>query len=89
MGDAGRLVALGADHHDLAGVYGGLDLNYAALLTLLAGLLMLGRNGNALDDDLALLGHGGQDFALLALIAAGQDDNLIILFNVHFRALLI
>ena len=49
---------------------------------------MLGGDGDALDDDLALLGHGGQDLALLALVASGEDDDLIVLFNVQFRALL-
>ena len=42
MGGAGGLIALGAHGHHLAGVDGGLLLDDAALLALLAGLLVLG-----------------------------------------------
>ena len=50
---------------------------------------MLFRSGVAssdvdlLHDDLVLSGHGNQDLALDALVLTGQDDNGIILLNVH------
>ena len=83
MADAGALAALGADELNLGGVDGSLDLEDAALFALLAGLLMLGGNIDALDDDLHRLGVGLDDLALLALVLAGQDNDLIVSFNVH------
>ena len=32
---------------------------------------------------MAGLGHGLEDLALFALVLAGQDDDLIVLFNIH------
>ncbi|MPN61168.1 hypothetical protein SDC9_208902 [bioreactor metagenome] len=81
--DAGSLAALGANHLHLAGVKRGFLLDYATLLSLLAGLYMTGDDIDALDQNLALAGDGGLDLAGLALVLAGQDDNIIALFDVH------
>ena len=43
---------------------------------------------NALHDDLTVLRVGGEDLALLALGAAGQNDDFIVFTNLHSHALL-
>ena len=66
-----------------------MQLLYAALLALTAGLLVLGDIGDALDDHLAGLGIDGQDLALLALdgliavLGTGDDDDLVVLFDMN------
>ena len=60
----------------------------AALFALLAGLLMTGGDEHALNNDLAVLRVGGEDFAFLALVAAGQNDDFIVFTNLHSHALL-
>ena len=80
----GGLFTLGADTHDLAGVDGAFLLDDAAFIAHLAGLGVTGADVDALDDDLALCRHGGQDFADLTLVFAAQDDDLIALLDAHF-----
>src|SRR5699024_7424119 len=72
VGGAGGLAALGTHALHLAGVDGGLLLQDAALVALLAGLGVAGDHVDLLHDHLALLGHNLQDLALLALVLAGQ-----------------
>src|SRR5699024_10025600 len=78
---AGRLAALGADRHDLAGVDSALGLNDAALLALTTRLDVLGDHVQALDNDLALFRGGLQNLAGLALVLAGDDHNVVAGFN--------
>ena len=55
----------------------------AALIALLLRLDVAGRNVDAFDDDLVRRGHSLEDLTLLALVLAGQDDDLVVLLNVH------
>ena len=76
VADAGGLAALGADELNLGGIDGGLDLDDAALFALLAGLLMLGGDIDALDDDLGGLRIGDEDLALLPLSLPDRTTTL-------------
>ena len=86
--NAGRLAALRADDHDLAGIDRGFGLDDAALILLVFRLLVLRGDVHALHDDLAALRVSRQDFAFLALVAAGQNDDFIVFTNLHSHALL-
>ena len=81
--DAGGLAALGADQHDLGDIHGDLSADDTGLFTLLAGLHMAGCHVDAFHNDLLIGGHSLQDLAFLTLILAGQDNDLIVLNNIH------
>ena len=81
--NAGRLAALRADDHDLAGIDRGFGLDDAALILLIFRLLVLRGDVHALHDELAALRVSRQDFAFLALVLAGQDNDFIVFFDVH------
>ena len=49
---------------------------------------MTGGDEHTLNNDLAVLRVGGEDFAFLALVAAGQNDDFIVFTNLHSHALL-
>ena len=83
VADADALTALFAVQSNLASADGGLLLHDATGLALLTGLGVACSNIDLLHDDLVLAGHSHQDLALHALVLAGQDDNSIILLNVH------
>ena len=81
--DADALAALIAEQGNLAGTDRSLALNNATGLALTTGLGVAGSHIDLLNDDLVLSGHGNQDLALYALVLTGQNDNGIILLNVH------
>ena len=56
---------------------------FTALILLIFRLLVLRGDVHALHDELAALRVSRQDFAFLALVLAGQDDNGIALLHIH------
>ena len=80
--------ALRADDHDLAGIDRGFGLDDAALILLVFRLLVLRGDVHALHDDLAALRVSRQDFAFLALVLTGQDNDFIVFLMFMFCALL-
>ena len=81
MSNAGALAALGANELNLAGIDGSLNLDDSAFFALSHGLLVLGCDVNAFNNDLHSLGVGNQDLALLALVLAGQNDDFIVFLD--------
>jgi hypothetical protein len=79
---SGRLAAVRANSHNLAGVKGSFALYDAALLAHLTGLNMLGNDIETFNDNLLLLGGNLKNLALLALVLTGKDNNSIAGFNV-------
>ena len=76
-------ILVAAKQGDLTYTDGGLLLHDATGLALTAGLGVAGSHIDLLYENLVLAGHGGQDLALDALVLTGQDDNGIVLLNVH------
>ena len=76
------LVALGANELYLGSVKRTLGLYSAAKLTSLSGLNVLGYHVYAFNNYLVLLGGNCYDLALLALVRAADDLNLITGLNV-------
>ena len=58
-------------------------LHDAAGLALLAGLDVAGHHVDALDHDLGFAGNGAEHLALLALVLAGQNDDLVVLLDLQ------
>ena len=85
MSDPSGLIAGGADELNFADVKRHFLRNNAALRNFHRGFGVAFDFVNAFDDDFSLIGHGGDDFALLALILAGEDLNGIALFDVKFH----
>lgn len=85
MRNASRFIASGANELNFADVKGHLLRDNAALRNLKAGLGMAFNLIDALDDDLAFRGQGGNNFALFPLILAGENDDGVALFNVKFN----
>ena len=79
--NASALTALGANEVDVRSVDRSLLRNDAALLVLLVGLNGLLDDGDALDNDLALLGERAQNDALLTAILAGEHLDLVALLD--------
>ena len=88
MADSRRLAALFAYDFHVGNVDGALFLDDPARLVGTAGLLVLGLDVHALDADLPRLGEGREDFALLALILARNDEYGVVYFYFHSRLLL-
>ena len=82
MAHAGGLAALGAHEHHVAGVDGGFLVDDPTGLHGVARLLMLGDHVHAFHHNLAGLGVGSGDLALLALVLAGDDDYGIVFLDV-------
>ena len=85
MSDTGRLIAGGADELNFADVKRHFLRDDAALRNFHRGFGVAFDFVNAFDDDFSLIGLGGDNFALLALILAGEDLNGIALFDVKFH----
>ena len=82
MAYAGSLTALGADQHYVGLVDAAFLGDAAALFALLAGLYVGSYHVYVLYDYALVLRHGGQDFALLALVLTGDDHYGIALLDV-------
>src|SRR5262249_23690858 len=83
VADPGRLVVLRVDQRDVGHVDGRFLFDYAALL--LGALAHMALDDvHPLDDDAVLLGHNAQNRAALALVAAGDHDDVVAL--AHFQA---
>ncbi len=85
VSDTSGLIASWADELNFADVKWHFLRDNAALGNLHGGFGVAFNFVNAFDDDFSLIGHGGDNFALLALILAGEDCNGIALFNVKFH----
>src|SRR5437868_4366233 len=77
--NAGRLAALGIGDRDVGDVHRRFPALDAALRVHLARLAMARVDIHARHDDLHLLGHRADDFTRLALVLAGEDDDLVAL----------
>src|SRR5260221_6997832 len=80
--DAGRLVALGIDMGDVRDVEHGLLLDDAARLAH-GGTRMALDHVHALDEDAHVLREDAQYLAGLALVLAGDDDDLVALLDLQ------
>ena len=84
VGNARCLLASRADDHDFAGMHRSFLHEDAALRSLLVRFRVTLYFVDALDDNLALLRHSRDDFALFAFILTGQHDDRVALLNVQF-----
>src|SRR5262245_61364634 len=82
--DAGRLAALAAHHHEVAGVDRGLALEDPALdVALRVRTRVLAGEVHSLDDRPALARKHPQDPGLAAAILAGEHHHRVVLLHVH------
>src|SRR5688572_21834161 len=79
--DPRRLAGLGVGDRDLRHVQRRFAALEPALRVELGRLAVTNGDIDARDDHLAVLGHGANDVAGLALVLAGQDDDLVTLTN--------
>ena len=82
VSDSCKLVALGANELNLGRIERTLSLNSAAELTGLLGLNVLCYEVSAFNDNLLFLGRYFKYLALLALVFAGHDLNVIACLDV-------
>jgi len=85
MSNARRFIASGTNELNFASVKGHFLSNYAALRNFQAGFAVTFNFVDTLDDYFAGFGHGGNNFALLALVFARKDDDRVALLDVKFN----
>ena len=85
VSNARGFVAGGTDDLNFAGVQRHFLSDDAAVGNFQTGLAVAFDFVDAFDDDFAGGGHGADNFALLALIFAAEDDNGIALLDVKFN----
>ena len=85
MSDTSRLIASGANELDFANVKGHFLRDDAAVGNLETGLAVTFDLIDAFDDDFAVGGESGNDFALFTFILTGEDLNGIAFFDVEFN----
>ncbi len=85
VSNARGLVAGGADDLNFASVQGHFLGYDAAVGNFETGLAVTFDFVDAFDDDFAFVGHGADNFALLALVFAAKHDDGIALLDVKFN----
>jgi hypothetical protein len=85
MPDTRGLIASGANELNFASVQGHFLSNDTAVGNLDTGLAVAFNLVDTFDDNFGVLRHGGNNFALLTLILAGEDLNGIAFFYVKFN----
>ena len=85
MSDTSGLITSGANELNFASVQGHFLSNDTAVGNLDTGLAVTFNLIDTFDDNFAVLRHGGDNFALLTFIFAGEDLNGIAFFYVKFN----